>query len=198
MSNITVLDLDELLIDGENRGTVFQAIKDGHVTLDEASAACTLWKNGFLTGKGEELQAKDIACQQAQDLLKQEHTAAVQQLNQQREEALNELAGMLRDETAKVADLIEAASEKDALIAQLEAEVIRLTPPAEPDLVAKLDHAFTTLLTPEEQVPFLPAYAIVRVLVRSGKPELAKAYVQTVEVPEELAQAKEDLLALFE
>jgi len=81
----------------------------------------------------------------------------------------------------------------NARIAELEAA------PGSPEseTLATLNAAYKAAVPEAMQTAFAPAYAIVRVLVQAGEMDQAKAYVESLEVPPELAEAKTGIIALL-
>lgn len=64
-------------------------------------------------------------------------------------------------------------------------------------VLADLSAAFDTTLPPDAQTSFAMPYAIVRVLVEAEKWRLAAAVIMGIEVPPELADAKQNLINII-
>lgn len=195
---IEAQSLEELYKDEVNLGPAVLAAVAGHVTAREAQDAIEAWRNKFVAKWGEQAQLDAQAFESQKTALQEAHAAELLQLG---ETHGNEIAKAteairIREEQTRVA--LAELQKAETRITELEAEVIALTPPPVPALVEVLDDAFSALLSPEEQAGFASAYAVVRVLVESGKVELAKSFISGTQVPPELEEAKADLLALFD
>ncbi len=92
-----------------------------------------------------------------------------------------------------------------ARITELEAELATARNPANApapdtsiaDTLARLNTVFASALTAETQSAFAAPYAIVRVLVQAGQNALAASVISGIEVPDELAEIKAQLIAIL-
>ena len=96
-----------------------------------------------------------------------------------KDEEITSLQSQLATANARIAEL-EAAPESP-----------------ESETLATLNAAYKATVPEAMQPAFAPAYAIVRVLVQAGEMDQAKAYVESLEVPPELAEAKTGIIALL-
>lgn len=114
---------------------------------------------------------------------------------------ISELEATHATSSAEKDALLEACNEdatrSAARISELEAKVAELTPPSEADIITKLNDAFEAFIPADQRGEFAASYAVVRVLIQAGKPDLARAVIVSVGVPPELEEAKAVLLGLF-
>lgn len=91
----------------------------------------------------------------------------------------------------------EALAAKSDRIGELEAEIDLLKNPPQPDILSELGSAFKAAVPVELQGMFGVHFAVVRILLQAGEIELARSTVEAIQVPEELAGAKAQILSLL-
>lgn len=148
---VEIKELESLVIDGESKGPVTQAIASGNFsseTLTEIQLALEEFRNNLLIKNGEALQTKELECEAKIQELKLENQSAIQQIEGQIEDV--QIQNNLQKEIYEnsISQLTQERDSLEDLRVTMTQKVISALQSNDPEQVKALGIEF---ITPEQE-----------------------------------------------